>query len=291
MRKRYEQKTAEGIYAWKLEDYFSRHNGAVVSYSGGVDSALIAFVAHLVLGRSMVAAMADSPSLSRREYRFALNFARKHGIPLKIVHTGEMENPLYRANRSDRCYLCKKALFESLRELSDQTSSPIAEPSWPVFYGANRDDLGDYRPGTRAARESTILSPYIELGFDKQIIRAVSAYYGLESADKPAMPCMSSRIVYGEEVTVEKLNQVEKAEELLYELGLSVLRVRHHGDTARIEVPPKDFRTLLENREKIAEKLHELGFIYIALDMDGFRSGSLNAVLDGPGNMTLKGGH
>lgn len=270
---------AQGIYAWKLEDYFSRHDGAIVAYSGGVDSALLAYVAHLVLGNRMVAAIADSPSLARREYRLALNFARDHGIPLRIVHTGEMENPLYRANQGNRCYYCKKALFGKLKELPEQVSGPLAEPSLPVFYGANRDDLGDYRPGTRAALEASILSPYIELGIDKRIIRAVCAYYGLEIADKPAMPCMSSRIVYGEEVTFEKLNQVEKAEELLHELGFRVLRVRHHGDTARIEVPPEYFGTLLENREKISEKFHELGFTYVSLDLDGFKSGSLNAVL------------
>jgi uncharacterized protein len=279
VREKPELETDEEICAGELEDYFSRHDGAIVAYSGGVDSALLAYVAHLALRNRMVAAIADSPSLARREYRFALNFAQEHGIPLRIVRTDEMQNPLYRANQGKRCYYCKKALFEKLEELRGQLEGALAESSWPIFYGVNQDDLGDYRPGIKAAREASILSPYIELGIDKSTIRALCAYYSLEIANKPAMPCMSSRISYGEEVTLEKLNQVEKAEDFLYDLGFRVLRVRHHGNTARIEVPPQDFGILLENREKITKRFHELGFIYVSLDLDGFKSGSLNAIL------------
>lgn len=267
------------FYARKLEEYFSGHSGAIVAYSGGVDSALLAYVAHLTLGSNMVAAIADSPSLARREYRHALNFAREHGIPLQIVRTREMEDPLYRANEGDRCYYCKKALFEKLEELRGQLEESLGGSPWPLLYGVNRDDLGDYRPGMQAAHEASILAPYVELDIDKTTIRDLCAYYGLEIADKPAMPCMSSRISYGEEVTEEKLSQVEKAEDFLYDLGFRVLRVRHHGDTARIELPPEDFGVLIENREKIGEKLHEFGFIYVSLDLDGFKTGSLNAVL------------
>ena len=267
------------IRAQELEDYFSSHDGAIVAYSGGVDSALLAYVAHQALRNRMVAAIADSPSLARREYRFALNFAQEHGIPLRIVRPEEMENPLYRANQGNRCYYCKKALFEKLEELRGKFEGALAGSSWPVFYGVNQDDLGDYRPGIEAAHEASILSPYVELGIDKKTVRALCAYYGLEIANKPAMPCMSSRISYGEEVTTEKLGQVEKGEDFLYDLGFRVLRVRHHGDTARIEVPPEDFGILLENREKITKRLHELGFIYISLDLDGFKSGSLNAAI------------
>lgn len=271
--------TDQEVCAQELEDYFSMHDGAIVAYSGGVDSALLAYVAHLALRNRMVAAIADSPSLARREYRFALNFAQEHGIPLRIVRPEEMENPLYRANQGNRCYYCKKALFEKLEELRGNFEGALAGSSWPVFYGVNQDDLGDYRPGIEAANEASILSPYVELGIDKATIRALCAYYGLEIANKPAMPCMSSRISYGEEVTTEKLSQVEKGEDFLYDLGFRVLRVRHHGDTARIEVPPEDFGILLENREKITKRLHELGFIYISLDLDGFKSGSLNAAI------------
>lgn len=279
-KKRLEQDRTPEILAQELGEYFSKHGNAIIAYSGGVDSALLAYVAHLALGKKMVAALADSPSLARREYRFALNFARDHGISLRIVRTGEMENPFYKANQGDRCYHCKKALFEKLEELRQQLEESLTEASWSIFYGVNQDDLGDYRPGIQAGREAAILTPYVELGIDKTMIRAVSTYYGLEIAEKPAMPCMSSRILYGEEVTVEKLSQVEKAEDFLYDLGFSVLRVRHHGDTARIEIPVQDYAMLLENRQEVSRIFHDLGFTYVSLDLDGFRSGSLNDVLN-----------
>lgn len=267
-------------WARKLEDHFSHFNGVIVAYSGGVDSALLAYAAHRALGDDrMVAALADSASLARREYRHALDFAGEHGIPLQVVRTGEMNDPFYVANEGDRCYYCKKALFERLDELREQLEEGIADAAWAICYGVNLDDLGDHRPGIQAGREASILAPYVELGIDKQTIRAISSYYRLEIAEKPAMPCMSSRISYGEEVTAEKLNQVEKGEDFLYDVGFKVLRVRHHGDTARIEIPPQDFDLLLEHRDRIVETFHGLGFIYVALDLDGFKSGSLNAVL------------
>ena len=150
---------------------------------------------------------------------------------------------------------------------------------WPVSYGVNVDDLGDHRPGIQATREASTREPYIELGFTKQVIREICTFYDLEIADKPATPCIASRIAYGEAVTVEKLSQVEQAEDFLYDLGLRILRVRHHGDTARIEIPPEDFEVLLDKRQEISQKFHDLGFLYISLDLDGFKSGSLNAVL------------
>ena len=265
--------------AEKLEDFFRKQGHAIVAYSGGVDSALLAYAANRALENKMVAVLADSPSLARREYRSALNFAQTHSIPLKIIRTDEMENPKYRINRSDRCYYCKQALFKNIEGLREQLQEASKEISWPVCYGVNLDDLGDHRPGIKAAREASTQEPYVELSFTKQIIRAICAFYHLEIADKPAMPCMASRIAYGEAVTVEKLSQVEKAEDFLYDLGLRILRVRHHGDTARIEVPLKDFETLLDKRLEINRKFQELGFLYVSLDLAGFKSGSLNAVL------------
>jgi uncharacterized protein len=265
--------------AQELSDYFFKKRHAIVAYSGGVDSALLAFAAHQALGNQMLAALADSPSLARKEYRLAVNFAQEHGIPLRIIRTSEMEDPRYLANPANRCYYCKKALFETIEELRQALSQPFDESGWPIFYGANIDDLGDFRPGMEAAREASIQAPYVELNFDKKTIRNICAHYRLEVAQKPAMPCMASRIAYGESVTVEKLNQVEKAEDFLYDLGLRVLRVRHHGQTARIEVPLQDFATILTHQKRISKKLHELGFAYISLDLDGFKSGSLNAVL------------
>ena len=266
--------------AKKLDGYFKAQQHAIIAYSGGVDSALLAFAAHRALGDKMVAVLADSPSLARREYRFAVKFAQTHGMPLQIIRTREMENPKYQVNHSDRCYYCKKALFEKIEDLREQLQGASTASAWPISYGVNMDDLGDYRPGIQAAGEASIQAPYVELEFTKNTIRSICAYYKLEIAEKPAMHCMASRIAYGEEVTEEKLNQVEKAEDFLYDLGLRVLRVRHHGDTARIEVPPENFTTILNNQKAIRKKFHDLGFVYVSLDLDGFKSGSLNSVLD-----------
>jgi uncharacterized protein len=274
------QNTNSGLCAENLVNFFRKQQHAIVAYSGGVDSALLAYAAYRALADDMVAVLADSPSLSRREYRHAIDFAQTHGIPLQIIRTQEMENPNYQINRADRCYYCKKALFEKIEVLRRQLQGASNMAPWPICYGVNVDDLGDYRPGIQAAREASIQAPYVDLGFTKQTIRDVCAFYGLEIAAKPAMPCMASRIAYGQEVTEEKLSQVEKAEDFLYDLGLRVLRVRHHGDTARIEAPPEEFERLIAKRTVITEQFHELGFLYVSLDLDGFKSGSLNAVLE-----------
>jgi uncharacterized protein len=275
-----EQNPDPALCAENLAEFFRAQQHAIVAYSGGVDSALLAYAAHRALQDAMVAVLADSPSLSRREYRHAINFAQTHGIPLQIIRTREMENPNYQINQADRCYHCKKALFEKIEMLRRQLQGSSSMEPWPVCYGVNVDDLGDYRPGIQAAREASIQAPYVDLGFTKQTIRQVCAHYNLEIADKPAMPCMASRIAYGQEVTQEKLSQVEKAEDFLYDLGLRVLRVRHHGDTARIEIPAEEFERLIKKRMAVSKKFHELGFLYVSLDLDGFKSGSLNAALE-----------
>lgn len=279
MQETAKQKLAPEAWAAKLKAYFSGYEGAIIAYSGGVDSALLAYVAHLTLGDNMLAALADSPSLARREYRHAVAFAKEHDIPLEIIDTREMQSPFYTANQGDRCYHCKKALFERIEELRRQPGNPFSNSSWPVFYGVNLDDLGDYRPGMQAADEAAIQAPYLELKMDKNAIRTVCDFFGLEVADKPAMPCMASRIAYGQEVSVEKLKQVEAAEDFLSGLGFKVLRVRHYGDTARIEIAPEDFELAMRHRETISQKLHGFGFLYVTLDLDGFKSGSLNAAL------------
>ena len=267
------------IDARRLDDYFKTQQHAIIAYSGGVDSALLAFAAHRALGDNMVAVLADSPSLARREYRSAVKFAQSHRIPLQIIRTLEMEDSRYQVNHPDRCYYCKKALFEKIEELRELLQGDFIDVTWPISYGVNMDDLGDYRPGIQAAGEASIQAPYLELEFTKDTVRSVCAHYNLEIAEKPAMPCMASRIAYGEEVTIEKLSQVEKAEDFLYDLGLRVLRVRHHGDTARIEVPQDVFPIILKHQKAIREKFHDLGFVYVSLDLDGFKSGSLNSVL------------
>lgn len=281
------KKLSPETWLTKLKDHFARYEGAIIAYSGGVDSALLAYVAHLALKKNMLAALADSPSLARREYRHALAFAAEHDIPLQIIDTQEIKNPFYGANQGDRCYHCKKALFERIEELRGQPNNPFSNLTWPVFYGVNLDDLGDYRPGIQAADEAAILAPYVELKMDKNVIRGVCASLGLDVADKPAMPCLASRIAYGQEVNVEKLKQVEAAEDYLSHLGFRMLRVRHHGDTARIEIVPADFSLALQHRKTISQKLHELGFLYVTLDVDGFKSGSLNAALEKHKNFTI----
>jgi uncharacterized protein len=255
-----QQNGSPETWATKLKAYFARYEGAIIAYSGGVDSALLAYVAHLVLGNNMLAAMADSPSLSRREYRHASNFAQTHKIHLQIIQTQEMQNPFYAANQGDRCYHCKKALFERINELRNQPGNPLSDSPWPIFYGANLDDLGDYRPGIQAADEASILAPYVELKMDKTAIRAVCDFFDLDVAAKPAMPCMASRIAYGQEVSVEKLKQVEAAEDFLYNLGFQVLRVRHHGDTARIEILPQDFELAIQHRENTCPRISSWRF-------------------------------
>ena len=266
--------------ALRLQEYFIKYDGAIIAYSGGVDSALLAYAAHLTLGDKMLAVIADSPSLSRRELHSAKKFTHSFDIPLRTVHTDEMKNPDYLLNMGDRCYYCKKDLFEKLYELRDQLQSSTDDKlSWPMFYGANLDDIGDHRPGMRAAKEASIIAPYVELGLDKRTIRSLASYFGIEIADKPAMPCLSSRIAYGEEVTDQKLRQVEEGEDLLYELGFEIFRVRHHGVLARIEVQPDDFAALIENRDNIIRKFRELGFTFVSMDLTGFKSGSLNETL------------
>jgi uncharacterized protein len=270
---------AAETWAHQLHAYFLKYAGAIVAYSGGVDSGLLAYAAHRALGDRMIAVLADSLSLSRKEYHSALNFARKHGISLRIIQTHEMENPHYRANAANRCYFCKQTLFQQIAQLRKQMTEARDEGGWPVFYGVNLDDLGDFRPGIQAAQEASILAPFLELGMDKRAIRTICFYYGLEIADKPAMPCLASRVAYGEPVTAEKLMQVEAAEDFLLGIGLRVLRVRHHGSTARIEVRAEDFALVLENRVMITKRFNELGFAYVALDLNGFHSGSMNALL------------
>lgn len=247
----------------------------VVAYSGGVDSTYLAEMAHRTLGERALAATAVSPSLAAHEARAASRLARSRGWNHLEARTHELDRPEYVANDADRCYWCKTELIEVL--------APIAGPlGAPVALGTNTDDLGDYRPGLRAAREYETIAPLVDSGLDKSDIRSLSARLGLPTADKPASPCLASRIAYGVRVTPQRLRRVDRAEAYLRSLGFIELRVRDHGDLARIEVPAAEIEAVTSRREEIAAHLLDLGFRYVTVDLEGFRSGSLNEALGPP---------
>ena len=244
---------------------------AVVGFSGGADSAFLAKVGRDVMGDRVVAAIADSPSLPRRELRAAVAFAERHDIAIHVIETEELDDPNYRRNDRDRCGFCKGALVDAL----------VGRPEFAhraLLLGVNTDDLNDHRPGQAVARARGARFPLAEAGLSKDEVRRLSRELGLETWDKPAAACLASRIAYGVEVTAEGLTRIERAEELLADLGLAGdVRVRDQGNgLARIEVPAERFDDLLALREDVVRGLHEAGFRYVTLDLEGFRSGSNN---------------
>jgi pyridinium-3,5-biscarboxylic acid mononucleotide sulfurtransferase len=258
-----------------LEDHLRSLGGLMVAYSGGVDSAFLAATAHRVLGDRMLAVLADSPSLARRDLEQATAFAATHGIPLRVILTEELEKPEYQRNDADRCFHCKTELFDSMRKLGAELGFR------QIAYGMNADDRGDYRPGQRAAQQHEVLAPLAEAGLTKAEIRALAKEAGYELWDRPAAPCLSSRVEYGRQVTREVLEQVERGEESLRQLGFREFRVRHHGELARVEISRAEMNRALtvEMMDRISAELRKAGFKYVTLDCTGFRSGSLNAVL------------
>jgi uncharacterized protein len=248
-----------------------------VAFSGGVDSAVVARAAALACGGNAVAITAVSASLAEGEREAAQELARTIGIPHRILETTEFENADYLKNAPDRCYFCKTELYTQIARLAPELELDT------VVNGANLDDRGDHRPGMKAASEYQVRSPLIEAGLTKKDVRALARDWDLPVWDKPASPCLSSRIAYGLEVTPERVTRVDQAERLLREeLGIRELRVRHEAhDLARIEIPADEIARLVEpaTRERVAAALHALGFKYVTIDLDGFRSGSMNALL------------
>lgn len=247
--------------------------GVAVAFSGGIDSTVVAKAAHLALGGRAVAVTADSPSVARAELATARELAERIGIRHVVVPTHEFDNPDYLKNAGDRCYHCKSELYARVESLLPELGVPV------MASGANLDDLGDYRPGLTAAAEHAVLHPLQEAGFTKADVRAVARHWGLPTWDKPAAPCLSSRLAPGLAVTPERTRRVEEAEAYLRGLGLRECRVRYHdGDLARVEVPAGDVARLAADpvRGEMAREFRRLGFKFVTLDLDGFRSGSLN---------------
>jgi pyridinium-3,5-biscarboxylic acid mononucleotide sulfurtransferase len=275
----------------------------LVAYSGGVDSVFLAYVAHQVLGERALAAIADTPSLPRRELEEALALAKQFNFPVRVVRTHEFENASYVANPSNRCYFCKHELFTELAPLAKSGGFAV------LAYGENASDIGDFRPGAQAAAEFQVRAPLKEAGLTKADIRALSTQLGLPTADKPQMACLSSRVPYGETVTPRKLSMIEQAENVLRDLGFFDVRVRHHElpviateaaeikagvpalnfaplingvagkrHLARIEVGPTEMRKFLEDgvSVKVAEALKQIGYAHVTLDLQGYRRGSAN---------------
>jgi uncharacterized protein len=287
----------------KLRSLLKSYGSCLVAYSGGVDSVFLARVAHDVLRDRALAAIADSPSLPRRELQDALDIAAKFVFPVRVINTQEFANANYTANPSNRCYFCKHELFEELTPLARAENFAV------IAYGENASDIGDFRPGAQAAAEFQVRAPLKEAGLTKAEIRELSAQLGLPTADKPQMACLSSRIPYGETVTPEKLLMIEQAEYVLRDLGFHDVRVRHHemrsaefgmrngnGNAtansalrtphsalylARIELAPAEIPALLADRKLaiVAEELKKIGYAHVTLDLQGYRRGSTNEAL------------
>ncbi len=261
-----------------LESWFKPLNGSLTAFSGGVDSALALYLSKLFLGENGIGVIADSPSLKRSDLEIAKQFCQRFEIVLRIIETGELDNPDYASNPFNRCYYCKDTLYKMTQRIRR-----AEHPGFALLNGTNKDDLGDYRPGLQAASEQAILSPLAECGLGKSEIRALAKHFALPVWDKPASPCLSSRIPYGQSVTRKKLSQIESAEIALNRLGLSDVRVRHFGDLARIETSDEGAARLRSIFPQVEITFRGLGFKYVEIDEEGLVSGKLNRALTSNG--------
>ncbi len=259
----------------QLQAGLSKAGRLLVAYSGGVDSAYLAWAAHQALGENMLAIIADSPSLARTQLSDAIAFAQEQSIPLEVVATSELDRPEYVRNDSQRCFFCKDELFTLMEELRATRGYDA------IAYGVNVNDQGDFRPGQKAAANHRVVAPLLDAGLTKDEIRALAREAGLRIWDKPASACLSSRIEYGRPVTREALAVVEKGEDAVRALGFRQFRVRHHGEIVRIEISRDELQKALDPAmaEKFTRLFKALGFQFVTLDLEGFRSGSMNALL------------
>src|SRR5271156_1651048 len=261
--------------ASSLQSHLRELGRTLVAYSGGVDSAYLAWDAHQALGGNMVAIMADSPSLARTQLADAIAFAREQVIPLEVIATSELDRPEYVRNDAQRCFFCKDELFTLMEELR------AARGFDAIAYGVNLDDQGNFRPGQKASFAHHVVAPLLDAGLAKEEVRALARSSGLRIWDKPASACLSSRIEYGRPVTREALEVVEKGEDALRALGFRQFRVRHHGEIVRIEIAREELARALDPSmaAEFARIFKALGFKFVTLDLEGFRSGSMNALL------------
>ncbi len=258
-----------------LKDNIKKRGSAAVAYSGGVDSTFLIKVVHDVLGDNMIAVTATSSTYPERELKEAIQYAKTIGVKHVIISSEELDIEGFASNPINRCYFCKKELFSKISAIAKENQMNY------VFDGSNINDDGDYRPGMQAARELEVISPLKEAQLTKEDIRVLSKELGLTTWDKPAFACLSSRFPYGNNITAPKLKMVDEAEQYLLDLGIRQLRVRHHGEIARIEVAPEEREKFfnMEIMDKIGEKFKQIGFAYVALDILGYRTGSMNEVL------------
>lgn len=257
----------------ELEQWFAKHTGTITAFSGGVDSSLVLYLSHRFLGDRAIGCISISPSLKRKDYSEAIEFCEQFGISLEIIETKETEDTNYLANPSNRCYFCKSHLYSDLVKLKEQF------PGYTLLNGTNKDDYRDYRPGIKAANEHEIRSPLADCGLKKADVRALAKHFGLPNWDKPASPCLSSRVPYGDFITPYKLKQIEDAESFLNTLGFLEVRVRHYGQEARIEVPFEEVDRLKSRLDRIKAAFKNFGFDSCRVDPEGLVSGKLNRAL------------
>jgi len=249
-------------------------DSVIVALSGGVDSSLVAYAAHQVLGERALAVTSGSESLKREDLERTRKLTAEWGMKHLVIETSELDNPNYAHNSVDRCYYCKTTLYDELMRIARERS--IAT----IANGANLDDMSDHRPGMKAGQEFKIRSPLLECGFRKEDIRALAAVYGLPNAEKPQAACLASRVPYGTAVSRELLARIARAERVLADMGFSQYRVRHHGDIARLEIVPQEFAMAIQRHDQLVQAIKDCGYAFVALDLAGFRSGSLNYTFD-----------